>query len=254
MMEGLVGHKNSTFGSTKWREGPWRGVEKDPQQKLYDCGFRLTGLIERTDSIMADVPAPVKDVNNLIRNFDDLFQTLSRLHRGCLCSQVQFPIGLIGSATLSKVHVRQSNLGIRDQFGTNLIRCILLIGFQLSSCIMMDMLRRSNQFRDGQIVIDDGVEHTAVQNQRVRNSLSLTILRLTTAVVGNDFDPAAILRIMWALQLAHSQLDRAYSVQCKELLKLYSKMELPLVAEKFHVHYIKGAMARYCGVQSFDDI
>lgn len=243
-MESIVGRRSSVFGNPVWLDIPWRGKKKVLQQKLYDYGFRLSGLIERTDSVISDEHSPLVEAETLIEDFDHLFQLLNAQHRGCHCSGVQFPVR---TATMIEPRDRQPPLSPDDGNQAKLVQCILLIGLQLSSSIMTDRLRKSIQNRDGQGRIDERTESLNVQNERVRKSLSLTILRLSGAVVGFDFDPGNLIRVMWALRMAQLQLDKAYSAQCEGLLGLFNNIELLAATDQFNVEGMRMNVASYFG-------
>lgn len=121
MMHRLMNRRASLLGSPEWLEAAQKCFNTDAEQQFCSFGLRLSSLIEGCDIILKCHSPPLKEIDQLLKETEDLVQSMVGWHQGCNCFQHRHFIGpQVAFHTRSMQQFAFQNIEIKKR----LSRCI----------------------------------------------------------------------------------------------------------------------------------
>ena len=210
-MRRLMERRSSPLGSPEWLDVANVLSEPDGDHQLCNYGFQLSKIAQDCDNVLEPPKPSTVQMQALIVNTEQLFQSLDRWHQPCTCFEYQ---PMIGPQPASAEGCEPSFSSLSTVNRTLLVQCILLRGMQLLCCKL-----------NAALTARMGLESVGVVDSHSRERCVDGIIHLSKVLADQDVARHdSLSRVSWALNLARqdSTLAQSGAAGCDALLQRFT--------------------------------
>lgn len=220
MIHSIGERKASAFGTQVWREDPWNGTDKGMEQKIFDYGLKIGGLLETADTFFRNDTSS-DYVENLLEELAEIVTNISVL-------QEQSSVPTLDTPTASSQRYGNRQPATSPDYALTSPQIITALGLQLIACVTgytvaLKAIDLETTTSPSNIV---NTTHPTMQNYRDwfnarRVRLAQAIHKSTISYLKDGVGIRGASRAIFPLRLAFEQFETATTeyAECKDLLQ-----------------------------------
>lgn len=228
-----MGRQASLLGSSEWLDAAKSCFHTDAEQQFCSFGLRLSNLVQDFDVMLKSGYSQTRGTNRLLKDMEDLVQSMVNWHQGCNCLQHQHFIGpQVAFPTRSMQPIRFQNIEVKKR----LSRCISIRAMQLVCRVLVSTLRVQTNSTQADGHLDDGDTFAATGLARLQG-LGKEIIKLSNAFGNSTRSIGHMSRIVWSLSLVRhgNILSHADQAACDVLIERFIGTTTPVYKKHRYV-------------------